>query len=82
MTEQGRFVEDILKKILEVVPSNEIELIRDLNLFYNSLHYYAPELRISGECWKPFLNILNYFIPNKEEDWHFKIKDILDNKII
>ena len=81
MTEQGRFVEDVLKQVLEVIPSCEAELIKELYLFKESLHNKAPEMRRSSECWQPFINILNYFIPNKEEEWHIKIKDILENTV-
>jgi hypothetical protein len=80
MAEKGRLVEDVLKKVLEVIPSNEIELIKELNLYYRSLDNKAPEIRRAAEGWIPFINILNYFIPNKVEDWHITIKDILENK--
>ena len=81
MTEQGRLVEDVLEKVLKVIPSNELELINEFNLFKKSLHNKAPEMRRGPYCWQPFLNILNFYIPNKEEEWHFKIKDILENPI-
>lgn len=81
MTEKGRFVEDVLKQVLEVIPSCEVELIRELDLFKQSLHNKAPEIRRAAECWEPFINILNYCIPYKVEEWHFKIKDILENTV-
>jgi hypothetical protein len=82
MAEKGRFVDDILKKVLEVIPSDEVNLRKELNLYFRSLDNKAPEIRRAAECWIPFINILNYFIPDKVEDWHMKIRDILENKEI
>jgi hypothetical protein len=82
MSEKGRLVDDILKKVLEFVPYDEAGLIKELNLYYKSLDNKAPEIRRGSECWIPFINILNYFIPNIVEDWHIVIRDILENKEI
>ena len=82
LKEKNRFVDDILKQVLIIIPNNEIMLITKLNEFYNSLNYKAPELRRSSDCWEPFINILNYFIPQIETDWQKEIREILINKIL
>jgi hypothetical protein len=77
---KGRLVEDVLKIIMNIIPENEVELIKDLDSYDKSLFNKAPELRRSGECWIPFINILDLHIPNIVDEWHVKIRDILNNE--
>ena len=73
MTEQepkgqkGRLVSDILNKIMPLIPTTETKLFDDLNKFEQDLNYKADELQRGPECWIPFINILNYYIPNNQE---------------
>ena len=64
-TEQGRL-------------DSEEKLINELNKFKLDLNYCAPEIQRGPECWIPFINILNFFIPKKEEEWQLRIRDILN----
>ena len=77
-TEKGRLVEDVLKKIMTLIPDSEEKLINELNKFKLDLNYCAPEIQRGPECWIPFINILNFFIPKKEEEWQLRIRDILN----
>ena len=80
MTEnKGRLVEDVLKIIMKIIPTNEVELIKDLNNYDKSLFNKAPEVRRGADCWIPFINILDLHIPNIVDEWHIKIRDVLNN---
>lgn len=78
---KGRLVEDVLKIIMNIIPTNEVELIKNLGNFDKSLFYKSPELRRSADCWIPFINILDFHIPNVVDEWHIKIRDILNNNV-
>jgi|LauGreDrversion4_2_1035121.scaffolds.fasta_scaffold1592303_2 hypothetical protein len=83
MTEKelkGRVVSDVLKNIIPLIPKSETKLLDELNKFNLDLNYKAVEVQMGSDCWIPFINILNYFIPNIHEEWHIKIRDILNNK--
>jgi len=70
MTEQepkGRLVSDILNKITPLIPDSETKLLHELNKFRMDLFYKADEVQRGPECWIPFINILNYYIPNNQE---------------
>ena len=79
-TKKGRFVEVVLKQVMEIIPESETNLINELNKFKRTLDYSAPEMRMASECWSPFISILNFFIPKKEEEWQLRIRDILTNQ--
>ena len=80
-SQKGRLVEDVLKEIMKIIPNSEEKLIKELNNFNSlTLYYSAPEIQRGPECWVPFIDILNFFIPKKEEEWQLKIRDILNNK--
>lgn len=77
MSEKGRLVEEVLEQIIKIIPKTELLLIHHLNKFRASLDHKAPEMRRSSDCWKPFINILNYYIPEKKHDWQIQIREIL-----
>ena len=81
MTEEtikkGRRVSDVLKNILPLIPDSETKLLDNLKKFEQDLKYKADELQRASECWIPFVDILNFCIPNIQEEWHIKIRDIL-----
>jgi hypothetical protein len=74
---EGRLVDEVLKEIMKVIPESEDKLINALNKFKSNLNYEAPEIRRGPECWIPFIQILNFYIPIKENEWQLKIRDIL-----
>ena len=70
MTEQepkGRLVSEVLNKIILLIPDSETKLLDALNKFKQELSYKADELQRGHECWIPFINILNFYIPNNQE---------------
>lgn len=76
-----RSAEDVLNQILPIIPSSEEKIITELNNFKkNDLRYKSPELLKSCDAWEPFIQILNYYIPDQKEEWHLEIKRILENK--
>jgi hypothetical protein len=78
---EPRCVEDVLKQIVVIVPPNETLLLEQLNKFYYSLDNKAPELRSGPDCWVPLIDILNYFIPNKDDaEWKKQLRILLLNE--
>jgi len=75
-----RSAADVLKQILVIIPETETILLNELNKYKQDLSYKPPELLEASDCWTPFIEILNYFIPNKDGEWQIKIRDILENK--
>lgn len=80
MTELNKYrlVDDVLSDIVKLIPTSQNSLIDELYNFKETLHNKAPEVRRGSECWIPFINILNFYIPNIEEDWQIAIKNIIN----
>ena len=74
-----RSIIDVSKQIIDIIPKNEIQLINKIENFIKPLWNQASELLNSSVYWEPFLLILNEHIPIITEDWHIKIR-ILINK--
>jgi hypothetical protein len=79
-TKKGRVVDVVLKQIVKIIPDSETELLKELRKFESTLGYCAPEVQRGADCWIPLIGILNFYIPIKEEEWHLKIRDILNPK--
>ena len=77
---EPRDVYDITKKIMDLVPDSEVELLYQLRKFHDGLWNQAPELRISAMFWKPLGNILNKNIDSFEQDWQKKILKLFNNE--
>ena len=75
--ENNRSVIDVIKLVAQIIPENETELIVELSKYVKSLFNKAPELLIGAECWIPFINILNQYIPDMKEVWHIQIDELL-----
>ena len=82
----GRFIEDVHKKILEQIPSNQIEFREELQNYIDSLWNIAPEVRRSSHTYIPYFNIMSKYIPNITElkdsdpEWWFECRDIFCDK--
>ena len=70
-----RDLADVLLEIIEIIPSEEVELLDVLNKLFDNLAYKAPELRTSPECWSKLIQILLVHVPKLEKDWHIKINN-------
>ena len=60
----------VLKKILEVVPPSETEVVAALTKYYkNEFWNKAPELMTKGDIWIPLTQLLNCTIGEIDTDW-------------
>jgi hypothetical protein len=74
-----RQLKDVHDKIIKVIPENEIELIKELKKFIDSLWNLPPEITSSGNVYNPYFNILfrhipDYFDLKDEDDENWKVK--------
>ena len=82
----GRFIEDVHKKILEQIPTNQTEFREELQNYIDSLWNIAPEVRRSSHTYIPYFNIMSKYIPNITElkdsdpEWWFECRDIFCDK--
>ncbi len=82
----GRFIEDVHKKILEQIPTNQTEFREELQNYIDSLWNIAPEVRRSSHTYIPYFNIMVKYIPNITElkdsdpEWWFECRDIFCDK--
>jgi hypothetical protein len=74
-----RDVATVCKKVLNVIPPLELELISELNKFYESLWNKAPEIRKGAELWKQFGYILSSNITEIDEDWKQTVLKLFNN---
>jgi hypothetical protein len=72
-------VSNIIPKLLEIIPSEEIDLIKSLNKFNNTLWNKAPKILKSQECWIPLQNILNFHLNNIDNKLKEKLVKIFNN---
>jgi hypothetical protein len=75
----SRSVTDIIPKLFEIIPSQEIDLINSLNQFNDTLWNKAPEILKSQEYWIPLQNILNFHLNNIDNKWKEKLVKIFNN---
>jgi len=77
---ESRDVADICKKILDIVPDSEIELLYQVRTLYESLWNKAPEIRKGHLLWKYLGNILNKNIDSVEKEWQQKIVKLFNDE--
>lgn len=70
--ENARFVDVVIKKLLEIVPCHEYSLVCDLEAYYNSLWNQSPEALKTAHCWTPLQNIMNNHVQDLDEPWKIK----------
>jgi hypothetical protein len=75
----SRSVSDIIPKLLEIIPSQEIDLINSLNQFNDTLWNKAPEILKSHICWIPLQDILNLYLKEIDNEWKEKLVKIFNN---
>jgi hypothetical protein len=63
----------VILKMLEKVPEEKIELIKDLKWNYDDASYKAPEETLQ---WQRTMETLMKHIPAPTEDWEFKVLNI------
>lgn len=77
---EPRDAASVCHRLLEVIPTSEEELLKDMEKYYNTLIHQAPEVRKTSICWLPLGNILNNNIPNIDHEWQKKVLRIFSNR--
>ena len=78
----GRCIDDVHKRILEVIPHSETELIHALESYIQSIWNKAPEVRTTAEVFIPYYLLLLEYIPQLDmlgkdsPEWCIKCRDI------
>jgi hypothetical protein len=70
---------EVIAKMLEKIPEEKIELIKDLKWNYDDANYKAPEETLQ---WQRTMETLMKHIPAPTEDWEFKVLSIFTTKSI
>lgn len=65
----ARSVDDIITKLLNIIPEIESKLILELNEYKNSLWNKAPEVLRGYECWNQLTYIMVTNIRNIDTEW-------------
>ena len=68
----------IIDNMLEVIPEENERLIYSLKDIQSSFAFSSPEM--VSFWWNECANILNSEIPDRLENWHFKLADIFSGK--
>ena len=69
----GRNLDEVVDKILSIIPNNEHDLINSLKKQKTNLFNIAPEIKY--QYWNDVANILIKYIPNIETEWHKKVEE-------
>jgi len=78
--EENRDIQDVIFRILEIIPDSETKLRKELESFSNKMIYKPPELINCNDNWLLFANILNRNIPHIKEEWQLKIQKIVNQQ--
>ena len=65
-------VVEIIEKMLEIIPSEEKQLINDLQIYSDTLWNKAPEVRCR-DCWIPLTSILSNNDKVGDQPWKTEI---------
>ena len=74
-----RYVDDVIIKVLQFIPESEINIRNALINYKLSLFNKSPEALKTSDCWLPFINIMNSFITDFDENWKIIIRNIICN---
>jgi len=77
----NRYVNDVIKQVIKLIPETETKLINELQIYNSSLWNKPPEVLQDSYCWEPFINILNRNIPEIDTVWQIVIKNIISNNV-
>jgi hypothetical protein len=75
----SRDIASIIPDIISLIPEKECLLLKKIKIFINDLGYKPPELRTTKYCWAPFVQILNEYIPDINEEWQKEIAKIIND---
>ena len=74
-----RNCQEVIKKIVEKIPSDKIEFIKDLEWNFDDAGYKAPEETIQ---WERTMETLQNHIPMPIADWEFEVLSIFTTRTI
>lgn len=69
----------VIQSMIEQIPKDKEDFIKDLQWNYNDAIYKAPEETLQ---WQRTMNTLIKHIPKPLEDWEFKILNIFTTKSV
>jgi hypothetical protein len=69
---------EVIKKMMEFIPTEETQLINDLKIFKEALWNQAPELRCT-HFWIPMTSILQRNIECIDEPWKTEIVKLFND---
>lgn len=70
---------EVIRQMLEKVPIEKTDFIKDLKWNYEDASYKAPEETLQ---WERTMNTLQEHIPIPKEDWEFEMLSIFTTKDI
>jgi hypothetical protein len=70
-------VTDVIKEMLQIIPTDETQLISDLTTFNEALWNQAPELRCT-DFWIPMTSILQRNIECVDQPWKIEVLKIFN----
>jgi hypothetical protein len=77
MTEP-RCVDEIIPKLLAIIPNTEGKLIFDIKSYRATLWNKAPEILKSKEGWGPLAMILHQHVEVIDDDWKVNLQKIFN----
>ena len=69
----GRNLDEVVDKIISIIPKDEHDLINSLKNQKTDLFNIAPEIKY--RYWNDVANILRKYIPTNETEWHKKVEE-------
>lgn len=75
--DKRRICTEVITEMINVIPKDQIELIKDLEWNYEDASYKAPEETIQ---WVRTSLTLQQHIPIPKEDWEFQVLSIFSTK--
>jgi hypothetical protein len=76
---ERRNCQEIILKMLEKVPADKVDFIKDLRWNFDDAGYKAPEETLQ---WERTMHTVMIHIPNPKEDWEFEVLSIFTTKSI
>lgn len=74
-----RNCQQIIMQMMEKIPSDNIEFIKDLQWNFEDASYKAPEETLQ---WHRTMKTLQKHIPKPKEDWEFEVLSIFTTKSV
>lgn len=70
---------EVIRKMIEKIPEEQLEFIKALQWNYEDASYKAPEETLQ---WTRTMQTLQEHIPNPQQDWEYEILSIFTTKSV